>query len=255
METPLETARGAPARHAGGGRARAARGPRHARRLPGARAPGAGRATSASSATRRRRWRGGTTRRSRRNLGDAVVFLLDPMLATGGLRGPGGGRAAGLGARHVRLLSIVAAPEGVAHLAAVAPDAVDLHGRARPRAERPQVHPARPRRLRRPALRDVIELGGASAAPPRPPAAPRVNRAPRRGPLRGLTPAAPRKRAPLVVFGDGRERLLSPDASVQPTSSQGSPARHVPDLPPQHEHPLQGQHLRGALPGRRRRCG
>jgi uracil phosphoribosyltransferase len=59
-----------------------------------------------------------------RDLSNAVVFLLDPMLATGGsaqmaLEGLGG-----LGAIHVRLLSIVSAPEGVAHLSLVAPDAI-----------------------------------------------------------------------------------------------------------------------------------
>jgi uracil phosphoribosyltransferase len=53
-----------------------------------------------------------------------VCLILDPMLATGGsaqmaLEGLGG-----LGALHVRLLSIVSAPEGVAHLSLVAPDAI-----------------------------------------------------------------------------------------------------------------------------------
>jgi uracil phosphoribosyltransferase len=57
-------------------------------------------------------------------LGDAVVFLLDPMLATGGSAAMAVDGLIGRGAREVRLLSIVAAPEGVAHLAAAAPDAV-----------------------------------------------------------------------------------------------------------------------------------
>jgi uracil phosphoribosyltransferase len=59
-----------------------------------------------------------------RELGDAVVFLLDPMLATGGSAAMAVDGLVGLGAREVRLLSIVSAPEGVAHLAAVVPDAV-----------------------------------------------------------------------------------------------------------------------------------
>lgn len=56
-----------------------------------------------------------------RELGEAVVFLLDPMLATGGsaLMAEEGLRARG--ARDVRLLSIVAAPEGVRLLAERAP--------------------------------------------------------------------------------------------------------------------------------------
>jgi uracil phosphoribosyltransferase len=58
------------------------------------------------------------------DLGGAVVFLLDPMLATGGSAAMAVEGLAGLGARQVRLLSIVAAPEGVAHLSAVVPDAV-----------------------------------------------------------------------------------------------------------------------------------
>jgi uracil phosphoribosyltransferase len=57
-----------------------------------------------------------------KNLGEAVVFLLDPMLATGGSAALAVDGLRGLGARHVRLLSIVAAPEGVAHLDAHCPD-------------------------------------------------------------------------------------------------------------------------------------
>ena len=56
------------------------------------------------------------------NLGDAVVFLLDPMLATGGSAAMAVEGLQGLGARCVRLVSIVAAPEGVAHLERAAPD-------------------------------------------------------------------------------------------------------------------------------------
>jgi uracil phosphoribosyltransferase len=56
------------------------------------------------------------------NLGDAVVFLLDPMLATGGSAALAVDGLRGLGARKVRLLSIVAAPEGVAHLESHSPD-------------------------------------------------------------------------------------------------------------------------------------
>ena len=59
-----------------------------------------------------------------KDLGAATVFLLDPMLATGGSAAMAVDGLAGLGARPVRLLSIVAAPEGVDHLAAVAPDAI-----------------------------------------------------------------------------------------------------------------------------------
>ena len=58
-----------------------------------------------------------------RDLGGKVVFLLDPMLATGGSAAMAVDGLRGLGAAQVRLLSIVAAPEGVAHLEQVVPDA------------------------------------------------------------------------------------------------------------------------------------
>lgn len=58
------------------------------------------------------------------DLAGAFVFLLDPMLATGGSAAMAVEGLTGLGARQVRLLSIVAAPEGVSHLASVAPDAL-----------------------------------------------------------------------------------------------------------------------------------
>jgi uracil phosphoribosyltransferase len=59
-----------------------------------------------------------------RDLSRAVVFLLDPMLATGGSAVMAVDGLLGLGAAQVRLLSIVAAPEGVAHLSQHVPDAV-----------------------------------------------------------------------------------------------------------------------------------
>jgi uracil phosphoribosyltransferase len=59
-----------------------------------------------------------------KNLGDAVVYLLDPMLATGGSAALAVDGLKSLGARQVRLLSVVAAPEGIAHLAETAPEAI-----------------------------------------------------------------------------------------------------------------------------------
>lgn len=58
------------------------------------------------------------------DLADAVVFLLDPMLATGGSAALAVDGLATLGASGVRLLSIVAAPEGVRHVQELVPDAV-----------------------------------------------------------------------------------------------------------------------------------
>jgi uracil phosphoribosyltransferase len=59
-----------------------------------------------------------------KDLGSALTFLLDPMLATGGSAAMAIEGLRDLGARDVRLLSIVAAPEGVALLAKQAPDVV-----------------------------------------------------------------------------------------------------------------------------------
>lgn len=59
-----------------------------------------------------------------KDLGGAVVFLLDPMLATGGSAAMAVDGLRSLGAQQVRLLSIVAAPEGVRHLERTEPDAV-----------------------------------------------------------------------------------------------------------------------------------
>jgi len=59
-----------------------------------------------------------------RDLSSALVFLLDPMLATGGSAVMAVDGLMGLGARQVRLLSIVAAPEGVEQLSKHVPDAI-----------------------------------------------------------------------------------------------------------------------------------
>ena len=57
-----------------------------------------------------------------KHLEESVVFLLDPMLATGGSAAHAVDGLRGMGAQRVRLVSIVAAPEGVAYLQAAAPD-------------------------------------------------------------------------------------------------------------------------------------
>ena len=55
------------------------------------------------------------------NLEAAEVFVLDPMLATGGSAVMAIDGLRGMGARRVQLLAIVAAPEGVSHVEAVCP--------------------------------------------------------------------------------------------------------------------------------------
>jgi uracil phosphoribosyltransferase len=56
-------------------------------------------------------------------LAESEVILLDPMLATGGSAAMAVESLAARGGRGVRLLSIVAAPEGIALLRSAAPDA------------------------------------------------------------------------------------------------------------------------------------
>jgi uracil phosphoribosyltransferase len=54
-------------------------------------------------------------------LGGRAVLLLDPMLATGGSAAAACGALEAAGAGSITLLSVVAAPEGVAHLQALHP--------------------------------------------------------------------------------------------------------------------------------------
>jgi uracil phosphoribosyltransferase len=58
-----------------------------------------------------------------KDLRGAVVYLLDPMLATGGSAAMAIEGLNSMGARQVRLLCVVAAPEGVAHLEQAHPEA------------------------------------------------------------------------------------------------------------------------------------
>ena len=56
------------------------------------------------------------------NLGDMTTFLLDPMLATGGSAAAAAAKLKEKGARRLVLITLIAAPEGVAHLAEQHPD-------------------------------------------------------------------------------------------------------------------------------------
>ena len=80
-------------------------------------------------------------------------MLVDPMLATGGSAASALRRLKERGAQRLRFVCLVAAPEGVEAIRAEHPDVPDLLRRGRPPARRARLHPARPRRRRRPALR------------------------------------------------------------------------------------------------------
>jgi uracil phosphoribosyltransferase len=59
-----------------------------------------------------------------KNLGDHEVVLIDPMLATGGTVAASMALLAGHGARRVKLLSLLASPEGIRHVQERFPDLV-----------------------------------------------------------------------------------------------------------------------------------
>ena len=114
-----------------------------------------------------------------KDLAGAVVFLLDPMLATGGSAAMAIEGSRRLGARSVRLLSIVAAPEGLALLRTAVAGRHGLHREHRPRAERPEVHPARARATSATGCSEPDSEGGYAPFPGHPGAvlARRSNRA------------------------------------------------------------------------------
>ena len=82
--------------------------------------------------------------------------MIDPMLATGGSAVAALDHLTQAGARDIRMICIVAAPEGVDAGAEASSRRADLHAGDRPAAERSQVHRARPRRLRRSPVRDLM---------------------------------------------------------------------------------------------------
>ena len=92
-----------------------------------------------------------------KNIEDSYVLLIDPMLATGGSAVAALDMLTKAGARHLRLVCIVAAPEGVAAVETRVSVRADLHAGGRPGVERAQVHRARTWRLRRSPLRHHLE--------------------------------------------------------------------------------------------------
>ena len=91
---------------------------------------------------------------------NAEVFVVDPMLATGGSGVQAVARLKRAGARRLHFVCLVAAPEGVAGAARRAPRRDDHDRDDRPRARRQRLHPPRPRRRGRPHLRHRPIIGG-----------------------------------------------------------------------------------------------
>ena len=82
-------------------------------------------------------------------------FLLDPMLATGGSAAAAVSSLKRAGATRIRFMCLVAAPEGVQATRRGASGRRRLLRVARSRAQRQRLHPARPWRRRRSAVRNA----------------------------------------------------------------------------------------------------
>ena len=85
---------------------------------------------------------------------DAEVFVVDPMLATGGSSAQAIARLKRAGAQRITFVCLVAAPGGRRGAARGASRGADPHRRARPRARRQRLHPPGAGRRRRPHLRN-----------------------------------------------------------------------------------------------------
>ena len=84
------------------------------------------------------------------------VIVLDPMLATGNSTTAAVDVIKKAGASSIRLIAIIAAPEGHRARPGSAPRRAHRRRRDRPRPERARLHRARPRRRRRPPVRDEV---------------------------------------------------------------------------------------------------
>ena len=134
-----------------------ARGDRDARRACSRSSRARASASSASTATRRRSSRSSTTSSCPDDLADRDVILLDPMLATGNSTAAAVETVKRAGATSVRLIALIAAPEGIERDAPRAPGRAHRRRVGRPRAEREGLHRSGPRRRRRPALRHEVD--------------------------------------------------------------------------------------------------
>ena len=93
------------------------------------------------------------------NLPSSYVVLVDPMLATGGSAVAALDVLKKAGATTIKIVCIVAAPEGIALVEKSHPDVEIYTPVVDQRAQRAEIHSARPRRLRRPVVWDAAELG------------------------------------------------------------------------------------------------
>ena len=90
------------------------------------------------------------------DVADRDVILLDPMLATGNSTAHAVQLVKDAGASSVRLIAIIAAPEGIANIQHNHPDVQIVVAAIDRAAERARLHRPRPRRRGRPALRHEV---------------------------------------------------------------------------------------------------
>ena len=90
------------------------------------------------------------------DIAERDVLLLDPMLATGNSTAAAVAILERAGAQHITLISLIAAPEGIAQVQQRLPRRADRRRVDRLAPEREGLHRPRPRGRRRPPLRDEI---------------------------------------------------------------------------------------------------
>ena len=106
------------------------------------------------------------------DVADRDVILLDPMLATGNSTAHAVKLVKDAGASSVRLISIIAAPEGIANIQTAHPDVQIVVAAIDRAAERARLHRPRSRRRGRPALRHEVGFDDGLERAHRPPRGP-----------------------------------------------------------------------------------
>ena len=96
-----------------------------------------------------------------------LCLILDPMLATGGSATAAIEVLKQWGAMRIKLINLIAAPEGVRAVASAHPDVAIYTAAARPPAQREGLHHARPGRRRRSPVRHRAQLAGQRRRLPR----------------------------------------------------------------------------------------
>ena len=90
------------------------------------------------------------------DLAERTVICVDPMLATANSSVAAVDKLKSRGAKDIRFVCLLAAPEGIKHFRDVASRRADLHRRDRQPSERAGLHRAGPGRCRRPDVRDEV---------------------------------------------------------------------------------------------------